>query len=120
MPPIAFGLGLPPGWRIHPVFHISKLKRYIHSEEFLREVKPPAPVLVRDTLEYEVEGILWHQSTSARCWYLVLWKGYTLTEANWESESHLTNAPNILEEYLLQVEARNRGKCCSGVVPSRS
>ena len=32
--PVAFGLDLPPGWRIHPVFHTSKLKRYIRSEEF--------------------------------------------------------------------------------------
>ena len=58
--PVAFGLDLPPGWWIHPVFHTSKLKRYIRSEEFLREVEPPPPVLVGDTLEYEVEGILQH------------------------------------------------------------
>ena len=36
--PVAFGLDLPPGWRIHPVFHVSKFKRYIRSEEFLWEV----------------------------------------------------------------------------------
>ena len=56
--PVAFGLDLPQGWRIHLVFHTSKLKRYIRSEEFLREVEPPPLVLVGDTLEYEVEGIL--------------------------------------------------------------
>ena len=44
--PIAFGLNLPPGWRIHPAFHINKLKHYIRSEEFLREVKQPPPILV--------------------------------------------------------------------------
>ena len=98
----------------------SKLKRYIRSEEFLREVEPPPPVLVGDTLEYEVEGILWHQGTGARRQYLVLWKGYPLTEATWEPESHLTNAPDILEEYLRWVEARNRGKRHSGGVLSRS
>ena len=58
--PVAFGLDLPPGWQIHPVFHTSKFKCYIHSEQFLREVEPPPPVLVGDTLEYEVEGILSH------------------------------------------------------------
>ena len=98
--PVAFGLDLSPGWRIHPVFHANKLKRYLRSEEFLREVEPPPPVLVGDTLEFEVEGILRHQGTGARRPYLVLWKVYPLTEATWEPESHLTNAPYILEEYL--------------------
>ena len=118
--PIAFGLDLSPGWRIHPIFHTNKLKHYIRSEEFLREVEPPPLVLVGDTLEYEVEGILWHQGTGARHWYLVLWKGYPLTEAAWEPISHLANALDILEEYLHQVEARNRGRQCNGGVPSRS
>ena len=40
--PVAFGLDLPPGWQIHLVFHVNKLKHYICSEEFLREVKPTA------------------------------------------------------------------------------
>ena len=41
----------------------------------------PPPALVGDTLEYEVEGILRHQGKGARHRYLVLWKGYPLTEA---------------------------------------
>ena len=49
--PVAYGLDLPLSWRIHPIFHVSKLKRYICSEEFLREVKPLPPVLMGDTLE---------------------------------------------------------------------
>ena len=117
---IAFGLGLPPGWQIHPVFHVSKLKRYIRSEKFLREVELPPLVLVGDTLEYEVEGILRHKGTSAQRRYLVLWKGYPLTEATWEPKSHLTTVPDILEEYLRRVEAQNRGKHRNGGVPSRS
>ena len=62
---VAFGLDLSSGWRIHPIFHVNKLKRYIHAQEFLREVEPPPPILVGNTLEYEVEGILQHQGT--RC-----------------------------------------------------
>ena len=87
---------------------MSKLKRYIHSEEFLREVEPPPPVLVGDTMEYKVEGILRHQGKGARRCYLVLWKGYPLHEATWEPESHLANAPDILEEYLRHVLAWNK------------
>ena len=108
--PVAFGLDLPPGWRIHPVFHVSKLKRYIRLGEFLREVEPPPLVLVGDALEYEVEGILRHQGKGARRRYLVLWKGYPLHEATWEPESHLANAPDVLEEYLRHVAARTREK----------
>ena len=66
----------------------------------MREIEPPPLVLVGDTLEYEVEGILWHQGKGARHQYLVLWKGYPLTEATWEPESHLANTLDILEEYL--------------------
>ena len=105
-----FGLDLPRGWRIHPAFHVSKLKCCICSDEFLREIEPPPPVLVGDTLEYEVEGILQHQGKCARRQYLVLWKGYPLTKATWELESHLANALDILEEYLHWEQAWNREK----------
>ena len=36
--PFVYGLDLPPSWRIHPSFYVSKLKRYIHSEEFLQRL----------------------------------------------------------------------------------
>ena len=88
--------------------------------EVLRKVERPPPVLVGNTLEYEVEGILQYQGAGTHHQYLVLWKGYPLTEFSWGPESHLTNAPNILEEFLHRVETQNRGKCYSGGVPSRS
>ena len=103
---VAFGLDLPPSWRIHPTFHISKLKCYIHSEKLLLEIKAPPLVLLGDTLEYEVEGILRHQGKGARHWHLVLWKRYPLTKATWGPESHLISAPYILEEYLHQEQAQ--------------
>ena len=49
--PVAYKVDLPPGWQIHPIFHIDRLKRYIRSEEFLQEVEPPPLVLVEDHLE---------------------------------------------------------------------
>ena len=55
---VAYRVDLPPGWHLHPVFHIGKLKKYIHSEEFLWEVHPPPPVVVEDHLEYEVEDLI--------------------------------------------------------------
>ena len=98
--PVAYRLSLPPAWRIHPVFHASVLKAYRRSPEFIREETPPPPILVDDVEEYEVEAILRHKGKGARRRYLVLWKGYPVTEASWEPESSLQNAPRILSDYL--------------------
>ena len=102
---VAYRLNLPPNWRIHPVFHVSSLKRYYQSEEFERVERPPSPVVVDGEEEFEVEAILRHKGSGARRLYQVLWKGYPITEASWEPESHLRNAPQILEKYLHRVVA---------------
>ena len=57
--------------------------------------------------EYEVEAILRHKGKGAWCLYLVMWKGYPITEASWEPEYHLRNAPLILEDYLHRVGAED-------------
>ena len=52
-------------------FHVSNLKRYIRSEEFVWEVQPPPPELVEGVLEYEIETILWHKGKGAKRRYLI-------------------------------------------------
>ena len=112
---VAYRLDLPSAWRIHPVFHISNLKRFQRPREFEREERPPSPIVVDGEEEYELEAILRHKGKGARRLYLVMWKGYPITEASWEPESHLQNAPLILEDYLHRVgvedqrRRRNRG-----------
>ena len=108
--PVAYGLELPPAWRIYPVFHVSNLKRYRRSTQFDREEQPPPPVLVDGEEEYEVEAILRHKGQGARRLYQVLWRGYPVTEASWEPESHLRNAPRILDEYLRRIAADQQEK----------
>ena len=66
-------------------------------------MKSPPPVLVDGELEYEVEAIIRHRGQGARRQYLVLWKGYPLHEATWEPASHLTNAGELLADYLCHV-----------------
>ena len=39
--PIAFWLGLPTGWEIHPTFQASNVKAYIWHPDFEWEVEPP-------------------------------------------------------------------------------
>ena len=86
---MAYSLDLPPTWRIDLVFHVSNLKRFQQSKGFKREERPPSPMVVDDEEDYEVEAILKHKGKGARCLYLVIWKGYPITEASWEPESHL-------------------------------
>ena len=102
--PVAYQLDLPPGWKIHPTFHVSLLRRYNTSNTFVRVEQPPPPELIEDSLEYEVEAILRHKGQGRRRRYLVLWKGYPLTEATWEPISSFTHAQEILQDYLRRIE----------------
>ena len=106
--PVAYELDLPPDWKVHPVFHISNLRRYVRSEEFNWTEKPPPPILVDGEEEYEVETILRHKGRGARRLYQVLWKSYPVTEASWEPESHLRNASSLLEDYLRRLAETER------------
>jgi hypothetical protein len=105
---VAVELDLPPDWKIHSVFHVSNLRKYTRSEEFDRVEQPPPPIVVDDDEEYEVEAILRHKGKGARRLYQVLWKGYPVTEASWEPESHLRNASSLLEDYLRRVAETER------------
>ena len=64
--------------------------------------------MVNGEEEYEVGAILKHKAKGARHLYLVMWKGYPITEASWELESHLQNAPLILDDYLRRVGAEDQ------------
>ena len=96
-------------WRLHPIFRIDKLKKYIRSEEFLWEVQPHPPIVVEGHLEYEIEDLIQHQGKGTYRWYLVLWKEYPFTEATGEYEQDLVNALEILEAYL----------CCNNLLWTR-
>ena len=76
--------------------------------EFERVDRLPSHVMVEGHEEYEVEKIVRHKGKGARRLYQVLWKGFPITEASWAPESHLANAPQVLEEYLHRVAAEDK------------
>lgn len=105
--PVAYELELPSSMKIHPVFHVSKLRKYIpnDSESFpTREhIIRPAPDMVDGQEEYEVEEIMdkrvRQQGRQHVVEYLVKWKGYPSTESTWEPLTNLTNASEAITEF---------------------
>ena len=106
--PVAYKLNLPSSLRIHPTFHVSKLKKYESNDERRfpqreQQVRPP-PVLVDGEEKYEVEAIINKRMRKygrgrERVEYLVLWKGYPAHEATWLPLSALKQAKEAIQSY---------------------
>jgi hypothetical protein len=106
---VTYRLDLPPTLRIHPVFHVSRLKRYHERSQDLRipgqenETPPPPPVIIDGHEEWEVEDILAKRMFRGRYpQYLVKWKGYPVEASTWQSESDLENAAEIVREFEMR------------------
>jgi hypothetical protein len=97
--PVSYKLEMNPGWRVHPVFHVSLLELY-KTDGRIRP--PPPPIELEGALEYEVETILKHRTTERKrpkTSYLIQWKGYGPEHNSWEPEANVANAPEKLAEY---------------------
>jgi hypothetical protein len=99
--PLAYELELSRGLsRLHPVFHISKLKPAHKSSKLVSVAEEPEPILVDGEEEWEVEAIVKHRKCGRRPMeYLVTFVGFPLYEALWYREDELENAQELLAEY---------------------
>lgn len=89
---VAYRLELPPLAKIHPVFHVSQLKKHIGSHIASSNILPEedatgsvlvAPVVVLDTrVHYTSQGDLVIE-------WLVQWKNLDVSEATWEPDGHM-------------------------------
>ena len=95
---VAYRLALPDSLRIHDVFHVSLLARYVAGKDYM---PPPLPIVVDGALEYEVERVLMHRSRSSGRKsvhdYLIKWQGYGPEHNSWEPESNLPR--ELIDEY---------------------
>jgi hypothetical protein len=97
--PVAYKLQLPDDWirrkRIHPVFHISLLKKYNSSDSDTSTEEKQDIVEVNeadDEKEYVVDKIISQRITrDKQIEYLVTWKGYPESEATWETAENVND-----------------------------
>jgi hypothetical protein len=94
--PAAIQLRLPLSMQVHPVFHVSLLEPISKDSTFRPQPSPPAPIVMGET--YKVEGILDSRYHYSNLQYLVLWEGYSTSEASWEFAKNVS-APAMLARF---------------------
>jgi hypothetical protein len=100
--PTAYKLKLPPKFRIHPVFHVSKLKEAKESVDFpdREQVDRPAPELLGSEDAWEVEALVGKRKRGNKVEYQVKWVGYPEWENTWEPSVNLERqVPDLVSEY---------------------
>jgi hypothetical protein len=112
--PVNYKLELPDEWvkkRVHPVFHVGLLKRYVPGVEG-GSFNPHVVDIEASEQEpeYEVERIIGKRlGKDKQMEYLILWKGYPQSEATWES-SDVVQDLKALDEFedACRVEDKER------------
>lgn len=103
---VSYRLALPASYRIHPVFHVSKLKPYVDpaSVSATRVVDRQLPPLIADPADYEVESILKQKVlNNGQIKYLVHWKNTHSSDNTWEAAATVSQlAKHKLRDFRRQ------------------
>ena len=84
---------------LHPVFHVSLLRK--HSPDLIstRQHNPPQPIRIDNEEEWEVEEILDCRKRGNKKQYLVSWKGFGPQENSWEPLDNLKNCEALVDTF---------------------
>jgi len=108
----AYKLEISPGWKIHPVCHVSLLEPYRTSNRPNSEQPPRDPEDSEGDLEWEVEKIVKSKIISYTrkvrgrnkvvkdLWSFVKWEGCAEDENTWEPPEGMKNAQEEVERFL--------------------
>ena len=103
----AFQLEISQGWKIHPIFHVSLLEPYLHSNRLGREQPPPDLEEMDGDLDSEVDRIIKSEIITyvrrrprmQEIRYFVKWAGCSDDENTWEPPESLENAQELVEAF---------------------
>jgi hypothetical protein len=107
--PVAYELKLPQSMRYHPVFHVSLLQPRI-SDSLQCAARPPPPVAIEETIEFEVAAILDSKLCGHRVVYLVDWKGFGPSECTWLPVANLSNCLDIVHAFHRRFPSKPRSR----------
>lgn len=104
----AYRLRLPPTYRMHNVFHVSLLRRYLHRKDEPQD-NVLAPELDDQGEEvWQIEKILARRRNQGRKEYLVKWEGWSNEWNQWEPMENLEGATEAIQEFEDETKLRGR------------
>ncbi|TPX44714.1 hypothetical protein SeMB42_g04246 [Synchytrium endobioticum] len=88
---VAYEIELPSNVRIHNVFHVSLLKKYIRPKDPARQLPKAPPLRITEEEGYVIKDIKDVRRRGKGWEYLVIWEGYSEADNTWEPRKSLND-----------------------------
>ena len=106
--PAAVRLKLPASMRVHPVFHVSKIKPVSSSPLMPSAPAPPPPQMVDGHPQWTVRRLLKVRRRGRGFQYLADWEGYPPEERSWISKRLIVDRSLLRDFYSANPDAPGR------------